>query len=208
MNRYLLQDGISHAGGFFRKNRVLIALFLTFLLSMMIGSWAIGVAPDTDCYGMESVFEQYLSSRSGQPFYMVLLSSFLAQLVLFVAAYVLGLCALGFVAAFGIIIFKGVSVGMVGGYLYLIHGLQGVGFFALILLPGLFVSGLLLLLAAKECFCFAVRLFRLLLTGSGIEPVRDLKLYSLRFVVLLAGVGLTAVIDAVMSAAFIGFFHF
>ncbi|MCI2192390.1 MAG: stage II sporulation protein M [Oscillospiraceae bacterium] len=127
----------------------------------------------------------------------------------FVFVFVCFLCGLSVWGAFFIPMvpfFRGIGIGITGGYLYLMRGMQGFLFYGLILLPGAFFSCLSVLFASNFSWSFSKRISSAGLFGKEAPP--ELLTYFQQFgiVLLLSIIG--AALDTVLSVGFSGKFIF
>ena len=108
-----------------------------------------------------------------------------------------------------IVFFRGFSIGITTGYLYLIYGLKGIAFYILIMLPGMFISLLCIVLFSTEAFKFSVKYAKALLPHPNNQNLFNLFLSQLKkskcsFILL----PVSALTDTCFMAMFSRFFEF
>ena len=196
-------------GDFLIGNRGMLFMAFMLLIGMVIGTLLIKYSNPYANHYVSTLFGDFLSARRGQPFFSTLFISFFSVFPFLLALYISGLCAVGLPACVFIPAFRGLGIGLIAGYLYSALSLKGIAFFALIIIPGAFVSSIVLILASRESLHFSTSMFKTLLpqvkTNSMFE---DFKKYSIKFLFLLLILFAAAIIDALMSAAFFSFFSF
>ena len=120
--------------------------------------------------------------------------------------YILGLCVIGnFISIFIFFIFS-FGVGSVSGFLYKIYSLNGVCFFSLIILPGLFLFTINYILSLKQSFCFSRELFKLVKSENSVSV--NFKSYSIKFLIHFILSLIICLINTFFSYTFCGMFEF
>ncbi|MBQ2676690.1 MAG: hypothetical protein IJF54_04755 [Clostridia bacterium] len=208
MTEGLMGVKLHSATGFFKKNRSLLIISLIILFGMVMGAWAISLCEDNAFYGVADVFKRFLAKRMDQSFFFTFLFCLISYLPMLICSYVFGLCIIGSPAAVIIPFTKGISMGLVSGYLYSVYSLKGIGFFALIMLPGLVISSLVTAVASRETLRFSHSLFKMTVLDKKLLLCEEFKTYSLRFIFFFIVIIFSALTDSVMSTAFIKFFDF
>lgn len=209
MTEAIFINKLDDANDFFRKNRSLLVLSSLLLFGMLIGAWSIKLCNNDNYYGVVDIFDNFLNKRVGQPFFISFLYSVLSSLPVLICSYVFGLCIIGSPAAVIIPFVYGFSMGISAGYLYSVYELKGIGFFALIMLPRLFINSITVIFASRETLRYSLKLFKVILPNSKPHQFSEsFKLYSIKFIFFLIIIMFASLIDAIMSVAFIDFFKF
>ena len=192
-----------------KTRKTIIFLFLCLIISMIAGSVSVSSLNMDYIYKLNflflSDFKEKLSQSNLQVF-----SSSLAMLGSF--AILLELSAFSCLGTFFIpliISFKGFSLGLTAGYLYLIYGLKGIAFYILILLPGIFVSSVAVTFFAANCMKFSFKLAKTVLAKETEESIKESLKKHLRksgycLIVLVMSSGL----DVCFMMMFSRFFNF
>lgn len=186
---------------------------LILLTAFFIGGLAAGAISSkyTDTVVLEklmTVFGNYSAARGSQSMLATFGNALSSGLLYFLFTFICGLCAVGlpFVAAVPFI--RGLGLGMIGGYLYAAQGLAGVGYYALILLPGALLSVVALLLAGSESVKMSLGM--LFSVASSHPPLihSAFRTFCIKYCFLFAVMACSAVLDAFLIKAFGGFFSF
>ncbi|OJU11706.1 MAG: hypothetical protein BGN88_07320 [Clostridiales bacterium 43-6] len=207
--RIITRDYGKQLNHFLKGNRGMLLMAFLLLLGMLIGTLFIKNPNAYTTNYVSSLFGDFLSARRGQPFLNTLFISFFSVLPFLLALYISGLCALGMPACIFIPAFRGLGLGLTAGYLYATLSLKGIAFFALIIIPGAFISSIVLILAGRESLRFSSEMFKILLPSVRPNTLHEeFRRYSIKFLVLVLILFASSIMDALMSAAFFGFFSF
>lgn len=191
------------------RNWKLILVFCMFAVGLIAGALLMkGEYTGLDDLA-DNLFESYYMGRQQSGFLSILWLSFLSGFPFFVTAFIAGVSAVGTPVAVLTPLIRGLGYGIITGFLYGDHGLKGVGFCALLIVPQALISTVALLLACREALGFSIVFFTMLTPKSRpYQMFGDFKLYCARFGVLLIILLLSALTDALMSSAFLRFFRF
>ncbi|MDO4743390.1 MAG: hypothetical protein Q4B04_05095 [bacterium] len=190
-------------------NKSLIAMFLLFIISFVCGS---GLAKNADSFTNEfikGIVTNFVSVRTDSSFLIVLFNSFFSCAGFLLLFYVIGLCAVGPVLSPLVLAFKGIGCGMLVGFLYATYELKGIAFTAIIILPPMLLFTIIYIFASREAFKFSVIFFKTLLPNikqTGLNS--SFRMYCARFVFMVFICIIGALLDAILTSAFIRFFSF
>ena len=110
-------------------------------------------------------------------------------------------------AALFLPVFHGLGLGISMAYLYSMQGFQGILFTLILILPSAAISTIALFLGTRESVRFSNSIFRMLFPEKYEVPQQSgLKLYLIRFGVLLLFDVAAAMVDSVCTFLFAGFF--
>lgn len=200
MGRPRLLDAIN-------QNNSLIFIVFCFLLGLLIGVLIFKCKNAGGTYYTEEFTRLYTGLSGG--FWKVLQLSLIQLLPFAAAVFLSGTCMVGAVLVPAIVALRGVSLGLMMGCAYADHGLMGIVFNLLILIPPAVISTLALILAARESLGFSLSLARLAVPGVKAPAIeQDFKLYCLRQLFVLLFFAAAALVQTLMSVSFISFFSF
>lgn len=189
-----------------KSNILLIVISFVLIFGMLIGSFSVSICSDKSYYGLSDYFNNYILFLNENDFFKIFINSITMFLLLIFINYILGLCLVGnFISIFIFFIFS-FGVGSVSGFLYKEYSLNGVCFFALVILPGLFLFCINYILSLKHSFCFSRELFKLTKAGNSISV--DFKNYSIKFLIHLLLAILICLISTFFSYTFSAMFEF
>ena len=126
------------------KNEIL--LFVLFVCGILIGAVAIRTCSGNLPQRLQMLFQNYLEVKAGQGIGFNFCNALFRELLLLLAVYCVGLCAVGTPGICCIALAYGGGIGLVGAYLYKKYMLKGIGYCALLFYPGriLFIAALIL----------------------------------------------------------------
>lgn len=189
-----------------------VIIFLTLFLTAG-AVWGAVVARTADQEFMNSlnfIFVTDFTAGADQSIFVTFAAALTSYFIFFFVMLLLGLSAWGMAGVPAVLFFKGMGIGLCGGYLYAVYGLQGAGFYLLIMIPGTIISCVALLAQGKEATAFAVAVWHSLRKSSSYGAAKGISLYSYisGSSYILIGTAIAALTDAIMSAAFSGLFSF
>ena len=188
------------------KNNGLLLVFIFLISGLLIGSLSnkIGITFSNE------VLLNYLTVRQNSSFFTIFLKSFYEILPFIAICFFAGTCMAGsFIVPF-VLCYRGFLIGSLLGHLYLTHGLYGIVFNVILIIPAVTVSSIGLVLMAREAFLFSLCLMKLVFPGKVQEKglFQDFILYCKRQLILILLFVLSSIIDAAFSCGFISFFNF
>jgi len=137
---------------------VFLAAFLLF--GVLYGSFTAKAADDQLLISLDFLFTTNLESRMTQSFMETFSSCFSSNFVFLLAVFLVGLSPWGMAVTPLIVAFKGFGIGLCAGYLYISFGFQGIGFYMLVLLTGLFIFSVAMLILSKHAISLSLKLMR------------------------------------------------
>lgn len=194
---------------YFQKNKRFVVMFAALVAGMCLGALFVRWQNAGHAAQIDQLVAGYLSQRGSQNFFQTLFFSFLSAFWFVALAFCSGLFVFGAPVTVLIALFKGLGFGLYSGYLYAAHGLQGVAFSALILVPSGLISSLAVLVGCKEAYAFSTKLFGAFRqTPVRWQPREELRRYGMQFGLVLCLLLVSALVDSVMTLLFLHFFNF
>ena len=187
-----------------RKNGVTL-LFVTVLLTgLALGAAYAQGADDGMLQSLDFLFTTNLDARLGKGAFGIFSACFASDFIFITAVYLFGLAPWGLPFQLFTAVFKGFGTGLTAAYLILKNGMNGLGFYLLVLLPGTFLFCVALATYSAVALDFSVRQFKLLLSKEAAEAaMRESFLrYSSRFVSALIMIFCAALLDTVLWTLF------
>lgn len=191
---------------FFRKNYMLLVVSFFLVLGIALGCF---LKSNKVLELTQGFFKHYLAVRADCTFFGALFSSVTVFVLTLLVLFVFGASMLGVAVAPLFITLVGYCYGSAAVYLYSSYALKGVAFNALVLLPCLLVLFVTLVFSAGESIGFSLLLARATLPRS--RPVNlfsDFRLYCGRYALFALFILFSAILEALLSRTFIGFFDF
>lgn len=183
---------ISYTAAAGRNSRGLILMYITLIAGIAAGSvWAAG-AERTD---IPLLHQYFLPLYNGDTVISVFRSSFISLSAYITAAFLLGTSAIGQPVGVLMLLYRGFGIGMSSAVMYINRGAAAFPAVALLILPEAAASAAVSVLAVRELIRSSNSLlYHLLNGGERSEENRGLKMYCLKFAVLL-------ILSIVISAA-------
>ena len=158
---------------------------------------------------LDFIFQTNYHIRCSQGLLSAFVSSFGSAVIFLMIIFLLGLSLWGGFFSWTVPFFKGYGYGLSVGYLYGLYGFYGVGYNLLIVLPGMFISSIVISKAAQEAMINSVKIINLF----GKKEVRDdphiqMKKYLKMMFVLLILCTVSSLIDMLFAMCFSWIFKF
>ena len=203
---FLAENDICNFG---KNNKILLLMFFCLIVGMTIGSVSAGCINFETLDRLNAVFltdfKQRISQSGTEIFVSSLSLYFIFALILELSAF----AAWGIISAPLLLIFKGIGMGLSGGYLYLVYGLKGIAFYILILVPGIFVSSIAFAFFAVSAFKNSLAISKKILpkpSETVLWPYVKSNIKKLGYCTLL--LCFSAFLDMAFMMMFSGFFEF
>lgn len=192
---------------FIRKNNVLMILTLFF-----IGGFCFGIY---FCSNKDSFLEfskdyinDFLNNRTGHSFISILFSSFFSSMLFVALCFISGSSMLGIILVPFICSAKGLLLGTVAANLYFSNSLNGIAFYAVMILPSAVISVIAIILASKESISFSLLLARLTFPSTSPKNLSfDFKNYCVKYLSISAICFVSALLDTILSINFLKSFN-
>lgn len=131
------------------------------------------------------------------------LNSLFVNLIYFAIAYFFGYCAIGQGISLFLPFFKGLGIGLTIANLYLQYTFKGVVYSAVMIIPQTSVALFGMIIACCESVKFSNVFFKSLCSNSGAKMNKGaIKLYNLKFSILLGVIAISFVLDFVLRFIF------
>lgn len=192
---------------FLVKNNILIILTAFFIIGLAIGIFILDSRESLFSF-TDGFIDNYISERSGEGFFRITVNSFLNSMLFIAVAFICGASMLGIILLPICVSANGFLYGMIASFLYSEYSLNGVAFYAVMILPAAIVSIIALILASKESVKFSLLLARLTIrTTAPLNLSFDFKNYCGKYLSYSLIILISAIIDAVLSSNFLKSFN-
>lgn len=194
----------------FRRYGVTLVFLVLVLLGMVLGALYARSAQSDTLDSLDFLFTTNLDARLSQSPFGIFCACFASDFIFLISVYLFGTAPWGLPLEFLTVMFKGFGIGITAAYLFISHGLSGVGFYLLVLLPGTFLFCLALAFFSTSAFDFSKRMFLFTVSkNTPAVPVRNslLRLTS-RFFTALIITFAASLIDTLLWSLFAGAFKF
>lgn len=194
----------------FKRYGVTLVFVLLILLGMVLGAMYAKSAESQTLKSLDFLFTTNLDARLSHSALGTFCACFASDFIFLISVYLLGTAPWGLPFELFVVMFKGFGIGITAAYLFISHGLGGVGFYLLVLLPGTFLFCIALALFSTSAFDFSKRMFMLVISKNPPQnPAREglIKLSS-RFLTALIITFAAALLDTLLWSLFAGAFNF
>lgn len=189
------------------KNKLIIGLFIIFFLGMWYGSVTVAIAPKEIVTKLSQITVGFADKRVEQSVFSTFIHSFGADAFVLIILYLLGFSAIAQPLELFVPAFYGLGVGASMGYIYSAYSFQGIVYCFVMIVPTTVISTFAVVLATREA-CFMSNLFlgNIIPRFKADISIQTLKLYSIKYLVLLGFALASAVVDCVFTFLFAGLF--
>ena len=200
------REKISELGDAFNKNKRLILFVILFAVGVVFGISLYKKNDSTLMIKLLSVFNGYREVRETQSFTVNFVNSLFTYMIYVGTIYVFGLCAVGIPGICAAVFIRGLGIGTISGYMYSEFTLQGLGYCALIIYPGLIASLTAMFMCCNESVCMS-RDMLMLVSFKNNEYTTGIKMYSIRYLIFVLISAVAALVDAVFLMLFSKLFN-
>ncbi len=206
---YNLNDRISSIFQKIKENKMISILVLSFLIGIIIGSISIGCSKLLLFNDIKEMFKENFSAVSENSYLLTFSSSLLSIFIYIIAILLLSLSLWGGMIVPILPLLRGIGVGIAAGCLYLSYGIKGILFYILVLLPGAFLSSIILIIYTKRSMIFTNKLRSKFFPNSSLDKLwPDFRLYIKQTGLTFVYSMIVASMDALLNFFLLRFFNF
>jgi len=196
----LKNNGIKHSEEDIRRTRVITLLFSVIAVGVLFGTLFFRGASDKSiftsdlwCHGFikfsyeQSVMDVFMRSVSWTSLYVMML-------------FLMGFCCISQPLQMLLLFMRGCALGVSVSYIYSLYGIRGALVSVFMILPHAVMTSVVLVFAAREAMrCSNLYLLYVSGKNSDSTDTPQLKLYFLRFAVLMAAILVSTLLDCVIT---------
>ena len=194
---------MKHAGyisGTEKKNSGFLMLCITEIIGILIGSYIAVSDIDTD-FLLKYLCPVLIGGTLSEFFRY----TFFSSLIFIVAAFLSGLFAFGQPLGIVLIIGKGAEIGLSAVMMYSVKGISALPAIFLLNLPKSVAVSVVMILAVREVIRSSMSVLHGLISEREYDSERaDLKLYCIKFIVLIIIIFIVSVADSLLNYIFAG----
>lgn len=179
------------------------ALGLCFLVGMLIGTLLVSRSGPDTLAALKVILGGYVERRQTLAFASIAASTFCSTFAALVVLFFCGFCTIAQLIIFAVPLFKGLGYGFSVGMLYAQYGTSAIQY-VVFLLPTMFLSTLLLIMASRSSLRLSVTLLRSALVASNENGSRRIKRYCVKYLIFTGICLLIALFDAFIVTRFGG----
>lgn len=187
--------------GVLKQNQKLVILTVLLICGLILGALADKKATGTSAEPLRDIVENYYKVKTEQTFLQNFLSTLGTESVYMGIALIFGVCVAGEPVLWLLPLIKGLGLGMISGYLYQAHAVEGLIYFSAVILFPSVIASASELFACKESILMSRDINRILLKKQPADGAEMFKLYFMRYAVLYGTILFSAGMSAVLTMA-------
>ncbi|MBQ5346558.1 MAG: hypothetical protein IIU39_00685 [Ruminococcus sp.] len=193
---------------FIRRRGSLVFFIASMTAGLIVGSASVNSFDKKTLYALDFLFTTNLPEKLKGGFAGAFFAGFSSDFLFFIAAVFCSLSLFGGVFLPAIAFFKGFGIGVSAAYLISNYAFKGALFYILIILPGVFVFGMILVYELSEGLSVYKKLFLNIVRGSAYPAKGALAAFFRKSVKLSALTLAVSAGDAALWFLFSGMFKF
>lgn len=182
-----------------RKNKGFLPLIIAEIIGIAAGSFIAFSGIDT-----ENIKRNLCPALNGATLLDIFSNTLIISVLFLVIAFFSGLFAFGQPLGIALLVIKGAEIGLSSAFMYAEKGLPAITAVLVLNVPKSIVISFIAVLAVREVWRNSSAVLSFLISEERIGENIDLKLYCIKFIVLLVIVFLVSVADSVMNYIFSG----
>ncbi len=192
------------------KKNILLFLFCMLLFGGIVYGALSGKNADKELLNrLDFMFNANYDIRCSKGILSAFVSSFASSVIFLLIVFLLGLSLWGGIFSAAVPFLKGYGYGLAVGFLYSSHGLWGIIYNLLIILPGAFMCSLVIAAAAQDSLKNSVKLAAYFVKAAvRDDPQIRMKKYLISMLWYLGLCAAAAVVDMLCSLCFSWIFKF
>lgn len=180
MKNKIIKKGVSLSGRF----QKLFLLALIFIIGLVFGSITVKSLNDVMSDQIHSIIENYFYIQSGQTILQNFIYTLCSEFLILLIPFVFGMCIIGEPVMWLEPALRGLGLGLISGYLYKTYSLQGMEYFAVIILIPAALSSAITIFSCQESILMSRDIIHLIKEGK--KPKENfIRLYLIRYAILL-----------------------
>lgn len=188
-----------------RRKLSLGLLLLLMSGGIIAGTIAVCSADSLDAVNKSALTQNLLKTSEIKTIFQIYLNAFVPLAAALILQYICGFSALGQPLTIAGIIYRGVSTGISASIFYLMLGIKGFLAILIMLFPFAAVSSVILILGGRESIKFSNMFMNFALNKNVEEDKRfGIKLYTVKFIVLIVLSLIAAAADSIITYFFTG----
>lgn len=187
-----------------QENLSLIAFGGFFLGGVFLGALVVSWLGSDAAESLTAIMGNFLQSRQQQDLTQTFLSAFSSSALLLLLLFFCGFCAIGAPLIFAVPLFKGLGFGLTAGTVFAAYGIDALWYVAILILPNLLISSIVLLLACRQAFRMSRKIWTQMTAGGAprTAPAVSMGPFLGRFLIYLILIGAGAVVESILYRLF------
>ncbi len=182
---------------------------ITFLLGVVLGSVSFKNATQEFIQKLDFLFLTNLKNRIDFTAFEIFCSSFASSFLFVLSAFLSAFTAWGMFTLVLLSAFLGYGVGISSTYIFFEHSVTGIGFYILVVLPGLVMFLIAFISALKEAFTQSILLLKMYFpSNNDVLILKQIKPFLFRYFVVIIFTALASFVDMLLWVLFANMFNF
>lgn len=180
------------------KHNGFFLLYLVEIVGIIIGSF-LAVSSDN-----EFLRQNFCPALHSATLLEIFRNTLVSSLIFIIMAFFSGLFAIGQPVGIALIIAKGAEIGLSAGFMYTQKGLSAFPAVMVLNIPKALAFSAVAVLAVREVWRSSSSLLRFLVSGEHSTEQNSLRLYCLKYLVLIIIIFIISIADVLMNYIFAG----
>ncbi len=160
MTKSILLKNTDSNSSVLKNDLSFVILTILFLIGFVVSAFSIYVCENNNFYELDSYIDSYISFLKSSDYFNVLKQYLIFFFILVFINFIFGLCLIGNAISFVLSFLYSFGFGSITAYFYKVYGYEGMSFFFVCILPGLFLFSINYILSLKHSISFSKSLFK------------------------------------------------
>lgn len=191
---------------YLKENKVLLILIILFLAGLF---WGVSSFDGSETFYeriTEYITDEY-TALGNSGFWKTLIDSFFNSLLPIAVCFILGCSILGIILSPLCMLLSGFVYGTISAVLYSEYALNGIAFYAVMILPSAVINIIALIIAVKESVRFSSVITSLTFPATAPKNLSyEFKSFGIRYIIVCSIVLLASLTDALITCNLAGSF--
>ncbi len=183
---------------------LMYVLMAMFLLGEFVGTVLYCTVANEKLSDIDVLSVQFLHSRINCTFFETVINSFSGPFVLVLLCMLIGFGAIFQPAAILVPFFRGLGIGITLAEINSVYMYKGFALSLIMIVPYTVVSAVIIISAARESVLMSSGIGRKIFSADKGGTFIDFKLYFIKFLILIAVLAASSLIDSLLTFAFAG----
>lgn len=185
------------------KASLMLLMFLV-LLGVLAGTLVFCNMSGSDISDLSFVTQGFIKERAEHTFIQTFLESFSSSSLLVLVCFLMGFWAIAQPFEILVPFFRGLGLGASMSYIYAMYGIKGFFIILIMILPHAVISSVAIIFSARESIRLSNLFAETVVNGNNSNMTSCIKLYLLKFLILFVIIGLSSLLDSILTFVFAG----
>ncbi len=185
------------------KASLMLLMFLV-LLGVLAGTLIFCNMSGSDISDLSFITQGFIKERSEHTFIQTFLESFSSSSLLVLVCFLMGFWAIAQPFELFVPFFRGLGLGTSMSYIYTMYGIKGFFIILIMILPHAVISSVAIIFSVRESIRLSNLFAETIVNGNNSNMASCIKLYLLKFLILFVIIGLSSLLDSILTFVFAG----